>query len=98
VRGGRRPCELELPNVGYLTLVDPETGALREVQTANESLRRRYAEAAAAQRAGIAKDIRTSGAGHLVLRTDRDWLRDIVGFVHMARRRRDAMSRVGVGR
>jgi len=33
-----------------------------------------------------------------VLRTDRDWLRDIVGFVLMARRRRDAMSRVRVSR
>ena len=92
------PRELELPNVGYLTLVDPETGALREVQTANESLRRRYAEAAAAQRAEIARTIRTAGAGHLVLRTDRDWLRDIVGFVLMSRQRRDAMSRAGVRR
>jgi len=92
------PRELELPNVGYLTLVDPETGALREVQTANESLRRRYAEAASAQRAGIARAVRGAGASHLVLRTDRDWLRDIVGFVLMARRRRDALSRAGVRR
>ncbi|MEA2827681.1 MAG: hypothetical protein QOG43_2120 [Actinomycetota bacterium] len=92
------PRELELPNVGYLTLVDPETGALREVQTANESLRRRYAEAAAAQRAGIARSIRGAGASHLVLRTDRDWLRDIVGFVLMSRRKRDALSRAAVKR
>ncbi len=92
------PRELELPDVGYLTLVDPETGALREVQTAKESLRRRYAEAAAAQRAAIARDIRSAGASHLVLRTDGDWLRDIVGFVLMARRRRDALSRAGAAR
>jgi uncharacterized protein (DUF58 family) len=78
--------------------VDPETGALREVQTANESLRRRYAEAATAQRAAIASSIRGAGASHLVLRTDRDWLRDIVGFVLMSRRKRDALSRAGVKR
>ncbi|MEA2900838.1 MAG: hypothetical protein QOH36_725 [Actinomycetota bacterium] len=92
------PRELELPNVGYLTLVDPETGALLEVQTANESLRRRYAEAATAQRAAIAKAIRGAGASHLVLRTDGDWLRDIVGFVLMSRRKRDALSRAAVKR
>jgi uncharacterized protein (DUF58 family) len=88
------PRELELPDVGYLTLVDPETGRRREIQTAQASLRHRYAEAAAAQRAAIARSIRSAGASHLVLRTDRDWLRDIVGFVLMARRRRDGLARV----
>jgi uncharacterized protein (DUF58 family) len=81
------PRELELPNVGYLTLVDPETGQLREVQTAKPSLRARYAEAAAAERAENAASIRRAGAQHLVLRTDRDWLRDIVEFVVTAKRR-----------
>ena len=87
------PRELELPNVGYLTLVDPETGRRMEVQTAKADLRRRYAEAAAAQRAEIAGAIRRSGAQHLVLRTDRDWLRDVVDFVLSARRRRSGLQR-----
>jgi uncharacterized protein (DUF58 family) len=81
------PRELELPNVGYLTLVDPETGRLREVQTAKPALRTRYAEAAAAERAEIAAAIRRAGAQHLILRTDRDWLRDIVQFVVTIKRR-----------
>ncbi|MDQ3897661.1 MAG: DUF58 domain-containing protein [Actinomycetota bacterium] len=80
------PRELELPNVGYLSLVDPETGRRMEVQTAKAALRERYAAAAAAQRAEIAGAIRRSGAHHLVLRTDRDWLRDIVDYVLSARR------------
>ena len=87
------PRELELPDVGYLTLVDPETGRRMEVQTAKAGLRRRYAEAAAAQRAEIAAAIRRSGAQHLVLRTDRDWLLDIVEFVVSARRRRSGLQR-----
>ena len=86
------PRELELPNVGYLTLVDPETGRRMEVQTAKADLRRRYAEAASAQRAEIAAAIRRSGAHHLVLRTDRDWLRDIVDHVLSARRHRAGLQ------
>ena len=86
------PRELELPNVGYLTLVDPETGRRMEVQTAKASLRQRYAEAAAAQRAEIAAAIRRTGAHHLVLRTDRDWLRDIVDYVVSARRHRAGLQ------
>jgi uncharacterized protein (DUF58 family) len=86
------PRELELPNVGYLTLVDPETGRRMEVQTAKADLRRRYAEAAAAQRAEIDAAIRRSGAHHLVLRTDRDWLRDIVDYVLSARRHRAGLQ------
>ncbi len=88
------PRELELPNVGFLTLVDPETGRRMQVQTAKAALRRRYAEAATAQRAEIAAAIRRSGAQHLVLRTDRDWLRDVVDFVLSARRHRSGLQRV----
>jgi uncharacterized protein (DUF58 family) len=87
------PRELELPNVGFLTLVDPETGARREVQTGKASLRARYAEAAAAERAEIRAAIRRTGAHHLVLRTDRDWMRDIVEFVGLSRRQRHALAR-----
>ncbi|MFN0090262.1 MAG: DUF58 domain-containing protein, partial [Acidimicrobiales bacterium] len=87
------PRELELPNVGLLTLVDPETGRRREVQTANAKLRARYAEAARAQRDKIAETIRVSGADHLVLRTDRDWLLDLVRFVVLRRERTQRLSR-----
>jgi uncharacterized protein (DUF58 family) len=68
-------------------VVDTETGALREVQTADPRLRQRYAAAAASQRASIASAIRASGADHLVLRTDRDWLLDLARFVVLRRKR-----------
>ncbi|BCB83378.1 hypothetical protein Psuf_006910 [Phytohabitans suffuscus] len=82
------PRELELPDVGVLTLVDPETGALHEVQTADPKLRRRYAEAAGAQRAAIAQALRAANAAHLRLRTDSDWLLDMVRFVAAQRHAR----------
>ncbi|MEQ4305998.1 DUF58 domain-containing protein [Plantactinospora sp. B6F1] len=82
------PRELELPDVGVLPVVDPETGELHEVQTADPRLRRRYAEAAAAQRAAIAHQLRAAGAAHLRLRTDSDWLLDMVRFVAAQRHAR----------
>jgi uncharacterized protein (DUF58 family) len=82
------PRELELPDVGVLTLADPETGALHEVQTADPKLRHRYAEAAAEQRGAIARALRAAGAAHLRLRTDTDWLLDMVRFVAAQRHAR----------
>ncbi len=80
------PRELELPDVGLLTLVDPETGQRRDVSTASRRLRERYAAAATEQREAVRAALRRTGADHLVLRTDRDWLRDIVRHVLANRR------------
>jgi uncharacterized protein (DUF58 family) len=80
------PVELGLPHVGLLTLVDPETGKTLEVQSAKKELREKYAAAAAEQRAQIAAALRRAGASHLQLRTDRDWLIDMVRFVAARRR------------
>lgn len=80
------PRELTLPDVGVLRLVDPESGRELEVHTGSRRLRERYAAAAAARRAQHAASVRGAGAGHVVLRTDRDWLRDLA--THLARRRR----------
>ncbi|GAA3389475.1 DUF58 domain-containing protein [Cryptosporangium minutisporangium] len=80
------PRELELPDVGVLTVVDPETGQRREVATAARALRERYAAAAQQQQATIAGALRRAGAAHLILRTDRDWVADIVRHVYAQRR------------
>jgi uncharacterized protein (DUF58 family) len=80
------PRELELPDVGVLALVDPATGRTSDVRT-SKKLRDRYASAAAQQRATIEQGIRQAGADHLILRTDQDWLLDIVRFVASRRER-----------
>ncbi|MCW2570092.1 MAG: hypothetical protein JWO88_150 [Frankiales bacterium] len=84
------PRELSLPDVGVLRLVDPETGRHLEVQTRSKALRERYAAAAAARRSGHATAVRRSGAGHVLLRTDRDWLVDLATFLATRRRLRAA--------
>ncbi|MFI7216589.1 DUF58 domain-containing protein [Micromonospora maritima] len=80
------PRELELPDVGLITLVDPESGRHREVWTGDPALRERYARAAADQRDQVRRTLRRAGATHLELRTDRDWCADVVRHVHEQRR------------
>jgi uncharacterized protein (DUF58 family) len=78
--------EDELPAVGLLTLVDPETGRTREVQTNDRALRARFNAAAIDRRSAARRTARSSGADHLVLTTNRDWLTDIVRY-HITKRR-----------
>lgn len=79
------PRDVELPDVGTVVLSDPETGKQREVRT-TPVLRREFAAAAAAHREEVAMALRRAGCGHLVLRTDSDWIADVVRFV-VARKR-----------
>jgi uncharacterized protein (DUF58 family) len=88
------PRELELPDVGILEVYDPETGDGRELNTSSARVRAAFAAEAAAQRDRIAREVRSGGADHLVLRTDSDWLLDLVRFVSWRRERIDALARV----
>jgi uncharacterized protein (DUF58 family) len=90
------PRELELPDVGLVTLADPETGRTRDVYLSRR-VRERYALAAAAQREATQVALRRAGAGHLVLRTDRDWVFDIAQFVLQQRRTAHLMRRHPIG-
>lgn len=77
------PRELELPDVGPVVLRDPETGRRREIWTSLPGLRADYAALAAGHRAAVAEAVRAAGAGHVVLRTDRDWVGDLARFVRL---------------
>ncbi|NLA35883.1 MAG: DUF58 domain-containing protein [Actinobacteria bacterium] len=81
------PRELELPNVGVITLADTETGRVREIDTSSAELRRRYRDEAQRQRQAIAEAITAAGARRLRLRTDEDWLMSLAQFVASNRRR-----------
>jgi len=87
------PRELELPAVGVIEVADPESGQVHEVDV-DERLAGAYAEAAAAQRAGVAGALRSAAAAHLRLSTDRDWLLDIVNFVAARRHRHNRRAEV----
>ena len=75
------------PDVGLLAVVDPETGRRREVWTGRRAAADRYAEAAAAHRLAVRDRPAPGRRRHLVLRTDRDWVRDVARFATDQRRR-----------
>ena len=84
----RDPREQELPNVGHIWLVDPETGRRLHVDTAKRKLRERFADAAAEERAVLGRELASLGVPHVVLSTSGDWLRPFAGFVSREGRRR----------
>ncbi len=71
------PREGALPDVGRLSLVDPETGALVSVDTRSKRLRARFAAIEAERRAVVAREIRRLAVEHVALSTDTDWLRQL---------------------
>ena len=84
------PRELELPAMGVLRLVDPESGRQLEVDTSSRRLRERYAAAAAERRTANVAAVRKAGGTHVVVRTDRDWLPDLAHALAARRRLRAA--------
>jgi uncharacterized protein (DUF58 family) len=77
----RDPREQELPNVGELWLVDPETGGLMRVNTRSRRLRERFASAAAEERSGLTRELASLGIRHHVLTTSGEWLRSLAAFL-----------------
>ncbi len=75
------PREFELPAVGVLGVIDPETGRRLHVQTNSAALRARYLAAAADRHHQIRAALLRSGAEHLHFSTDRDWLIDFARFL-----------------
>jgi uncharacterized protein (DUF58 family) len=80
------PRETELPNVGEVVLVDPETGRQLRVDTTSELVRRRFASAAQKERESVADALASIGVRHLVVSTSGDWLRALVMFLRRERR------------
>ena len=58
----------------------------------SDRVRRDYAAAAAEQRDALRMGIRSSGADHLLLRTDSDWVMDLARHVSRRRHRAEVMA------
>ncbi len=82
----RDPREQVLTPAGVLELLDPESGRTLRVDTGDARLRSRFAEAAAAERREVARDIASVGARHVVLSTEGDWLRPLAAFLRRRQR------------
>lgn len=68
------PRELELPDIGPLSVVDPETGRSVRVNTSSRALRERFAAIEAERRAHLHDELRRLRVGHVALGTDENWL------------------------
>jgi uncharacterized protein (DUF58 family) len=82
----RDPREQALEPVGTVWLVDPESGHELQVDTNDGTLRSRFAAAAAAERAAVARELTGAGVAHVTLSTGGDWLRDLALFLRRHRR------------
>ncbi|CAN5699360.1 DUF58 domain-containing protein [soil metagenome] len=79
------PRECEIPDVGEVVLMDPETGRQLRVDTTSPRLREAFADAAGAERAQVERALAAAGVGHLRLSTAGDWLRGLVEFLRRQR-------------
>jgi uncharacterized protein (DUF58 family) len=70
----RDPRERDMPALGPVHLRDMETGEVRRVDTADPRFQRRFAEVTAEADARRLAMVRRTGARHLVVQTDRDWV------------------------
>jgi len=73
----RDPREGELPNAGQLSLVDPESGDLIQVDTSRRRVREKFAELEAEDRARVARELRRLRVEHVVVSTEGEWLRQL---------------------
>jgi uncharacterized protein (DUF58 family) len=73
----RDPRETQLPNVGHLALVDPESGELVQIDTSRRRVRERFAAIEAESRARVASELRRLAVEHVVLSTGGDWLKEL---------------------
>ncbi|MCP3868795.1 MAG: DUF58 domain-containing protein [Gammaproteobacteria bacterium] len=81
------PREQELPDVGWLTLEDGESGEQVELNTSDPAIRRAYAELAVHRQKNLQRAIRSSGVDLLDLSTGKPYLPALLAFFGARKRR-----------
>jgi uncharacterized protein (DUF58 family) len=81
------PLEMDLPNVGLVTVQDAETGEQLFIDASDPGFRERYAAAAQAQEAALMDSLARSGADVVELATDDDLLQALMRYADLRRQR-----------
>ena len=81
------PLELDLPDLGLLTVRDSETGEQLLVDTHDAGFRKRFARIAAQREAELREGFMRAGVDALELSTDGDLVDAVVRFADMRKRR-----------
>lgn len=79
------PLDVALPQIGNVSLRDPVSGEVLDVDV-NAEQAANYQYAARRHRREVVTALRHCSAPILALRTDRDWVRDVIEFAGMRRR------------
>jgi len=81
------PREHFLPDVGFISLIDAETGQIVELDTRHPKVRELFAGRAAQRAEKLSAELRKVGVDELAIRTDEDYLKSFRRFFHMRERR-----------
>jgi uncharacterized protein (DUF58 family) len=82
------PAELSLPDIGFVTVEDPETGELAYVDTSGEGVREVFGVALAKERIETRRLFRRLGVDEVEVRTDAPYVRPLLAFFHRRERQR----------
>jgi uncharacterized protein (DUF58 family) len=81
------PREESLPDVGFVSLMDAETGEIVELDTRQQSVRRLFEDRAATQREALSDELLKVGVDELQINTQRDYLIGLRKFFAMREKR-----------
>jgi uncharacterized protein (DUF58 family) len=76
-----------LPNIGIIALEDAETGEQIEINTADRTTRKRFAELAEEKKAELGRTLRRNNIDGIALRTGKDYLPALRSFFKQRERR-----------
>jgi uncharacterized protein (DUF58 family) len=82
------PAELQLPDVGLVTVEDPETGELAHVDTGGAGMREVFGAALARERIDMQRLFRRLGVDQVEVRTDTPYVRALLAFFLRRERQR----------
>ena len=81
------PREQVLPDVGFISLVDAETGQIVELDTRHPQVRALFAARTAQRTQELSTQLRKAGVDELAIATNEDYLKSLRRFFHMRERR-----------
>lgn len=81
------PREMQLPDVGWITVEDAESGHQVELNTSDPAVRKGYREVAADRRRKLHHTLRSVGVDLLDLSTDTAYIQPLLGFFGARRKR-----------
>ena len=83
----RYVIEREIPDVGFITLQDAETGELLELDTRHKKVRELFAKTAQQREAKLSESLRRVSVDRLDIRTDQPYALSLQRFFKMRERR-----------